>query len=249
MPASKNKSAMNSILIPCILLLSCGTVSAQRIAEWSDLRIITDSARRTVYYEKSSQRPLRGKYRIVRGLDEERVRLAGGMIEGDYRRYRDGVLREAGLYAEGRRNGTFTEYYQDGVTPRKETPMRQGKIDGTVKIYFRNGRIETEKEYRQSAENGRERRFDGKTGEQVFESHYSDGKKEGGEWEIFEDGSVRGRITRHYRNGKLDGPYRLESTRDGKPYITIEGQYADGEKAGHWKQYNAVDDTTREWDE
>ena len=57
------------------------------------------------------------------------------IINGDYLRYRDGVLRESGIYAKGKRNGIFTEYYQDGVTPRKETPMQQGKIDGTVKTY------------------------------------------------------------------------------------------------------------------
>ena len=117
-------------------------------------------------------------------------------------------------------------------------------------VYFRNGKIEIEKEYRQSVESGRERRFDSKTGEQIFESHYIDGKKEGEEWEIFEEGrTLRSRTTRHYRNGKLDGFYRVESTRDGKPYITIEGQYTDGEKSGRWKQYNATDDTTHEWDE
>ena len=37
--------------------------------------------------------------------------------------------------------------------------------------------------------------------------------------------TLRNRTTRHYRNGKLDGSYHVESTRDGKPYITIEGQY------------------------
>ena len=42
--------------------------------------------------------------------------------------------------------------------------------------------METEKEYRQSVESGRERRFDSKAGEQIFESHYIDGKKEGEEW-------------------------------------------------------------------
>lgn len=231
-------------------MLLCGTASAQQIIEWNNLQTITDNARRTVYYEKGSKQPLQGEYRIVRGLDEERVKLSDGIINGDYFRYRDGVLRESGIYAKGKRNGIFTEYYQDGVTPRKETPMQQGKIDGTVKTYFRNGKIETEKEYRQSVESGRERRFDSKTGEQIFESHYIDGKKEGEEWEIFENGrTLRSRTTRHYRNGKLDGSYRVESTRDGKPYITIEGQYTDGEKSGRWKQYNATDDTTHEWDE
>lgn len=158
-------------------MLLCGTASAQQIIEWNNLQTITDNARRTIYYEKGSKQPLQGEYRIVRGLDEERVKLSDGIINGDYFRYRDGVLRESGIYAKGKRNGTFTEYYQDGVTLRKETPMQQGKIDGTVKTYFRNGKIETEKEYRQSVESGRERRFDSKTGEQIFESHYIDGKK------------------------------------------------------------------------
>ncbi len=247
---SKSKNTMNRILTLYLFLLLCGTASAQQIVKWDDLQTITDNARRTVYYEKGSKQPLQGEYRIIRGLDEERVKLSDGIINGDYLRYRDGVLRESGIYAKGKRNGIFTEYYQDGVTPRKETPMQQGKIDGTVKTYFRNGKIEIEKEYRQSVESGRERRFDSKTGEQIFESHYIDGKKEGEEWEIFEDGrTLRSRTTRHYRNGKLDGFYRVESTRDGKPYITIEGQYTDGEKSGRWKQYNATDDTTHEWDE
>lgn len=168
---------MNRFLTIYVFLLLCGTASAQQIIEWNNLQTITDNARRTVYYEKGSKQPLQGEYRIVRGLDEERVKLSDGIINGDYFRYRDGVLRESGIYAKGKRNGTFTEYYQDGVTLRKETPMQQGKIDGTVKTYFRNGKIETEKEYRQSVESGRERRFDSKTGEQIFESHYIDGKK------------------------------------------------------------------------
>lgn len=143
---------MNRILALYIFLLLCGTVSAQQIVEWSDLQTITDNSRRTVYYKKGRKQPLRGKYRIIRGLDEECVKFSDGMINGDYRRYRDGVLRESGIYAKGKRNSTFTEYYQDGVTPRKETPMQQGKIDGTVKTYFRNGKIEAEKEYKQSVE-------------------------------------------------------------------------------------------------
>lgn len=113
---------MNRMLILYIFLLLCGTVSAQQTVEWNDLQPLTDDAHRTVYYKKDSKRPLQGKYRIIRGLDEEHVKLSDGMINGDYHRYRDGVLRESGIYVKGKRNGTFTEYYQDGVTPRKETP-------------------------------------------------------------------------------------------------------------------------------
>ena len=87
---------MNRILTLYIFLLLCGTVAAQRTVEWNDLQTLTDDARRTVYYKKDSKRPLQGKYRIIRGLDEEHVKLSDGMINGNYRRYRDGVLSEIG---------------------------------------------------------------------------------------------------------------------------------------------------------
>ena len=82
-------------------MLLCGTASAQQIIEWNNLQTITDNARSTVYYEKGSKQPLQGEYRIVRGLDEERDKLSDGIINGDYFRYRDGVLRESGIYAKG----------------------------------------------------------------------------------------------------------------------------------------------------
>ena len=87
---------MNRILTLYLFLLLCGTASAQQIVKWDDLQTITDNARRTVYYEKGSKQPLQGEYRIIRGLDEERVKLSDGIINGDYLRYRDGVLRESG---------------------------------------------------------------------------------------------------------------------------------------------------------
>ena len=71
---------MNRILALYIFLLLCGTVSAQQIVEWSDLQTITDNSRRTVYYKKGRKQPLRGKYRIIRGLDEECVKFSDGMI-------------------------------------------------------------------------------------------------------------------------------------------------------------------------
>lgn len=60
---------------------------------------------------------------------------------------------------------------------------------------------------------------------------------------------IAGIVKTYFHNGKLNSFYRMESTRNAKPYITIEGQYTDGEKSGHWKQYIAINDTTHEWDE
>lgn len=125
---------MNRMLILYIFLLLCGTVSAQQTVEWNDLQPLTDDAHRTVYYKKDSKRPLQGKYRIIRGLDEEHVKLSDGMINGDYHRYRDGVLRESGIYVKGKRNGTFTEYYQDGSQKFVECTWVKGYTPDSIRV-------------------------------------------------------------------------------------------------------------------
>lgn len=136
------RSNLNQILTIIIGLLLCGTASAQQIIEWSDLETSTDSYLRIVYYKQGKKKPLDGTYRIKRGSDEEVVSLNKGLMSGPYCRWRDGILREEGYYVDGRRNGPFVEYYQDGVTHRKDTPMRAGKIDGKVTTYYSDGKVE-----------------------------------------------------------------------------------------------------------
>lgn len=103
--------------------------TAQIITEWKELLTVVDEHQRTVYYNRESSKPLKGEYRIKRGLDLETVIFKNGMMDGEYRRYRNGELREAGNYALGKRDGQFTEYHVGGKTVMKETPMSNGKID------------------------------------------------------------------------------------------------------------------------
>lgn len=99
-------------------------------------------------------------------------------------------------------------------------------------------------------EHGCAQRFDYVTGATVMEVHYVNGVKEGQEIIIQEHGNdTRSQTVRHYKNGKLDGPFLLESARNGKPYITVKGEYADGKRCGRWKRYDAAADTKEEWDE
>ncbi len=244
------RSNLNQILTIIIGLLLCGTASAQQIIEWSDLETFTDNYQRIVYYKQGKKKPLDGTYRIKRGSDEEVVSLNKGLMSGPYCRWRDGILREEGYYVDGMRNGPFVEYYQDGVTHRKDTPMQAGKIDGKVTTYYSDGKVESEKEYRQSLEHGIERRYSQTAGKVLIEGQWVDGKKEG-EWrEQFDaGGGVSGTKVQHYRDGKLDGPYRVEMTQDGKPYLTIRGQFTGGRKSGTWSQYDATLGNTREWEE
>lgn len=258
-----------------ILALMCGSAFAQRILESDDLRIITDEHRGTlVHYLKDGKRPLSGEYRILRGQDEEIVHFSKGVMQGEYKRYRNGRLREKGKYADGKRHGLFVSYHQDGKTPQREAPMQYGKIDGTVKTWFSDGKPDMIQEYRQGKRNGKEQRFAPKSGKQIYEANYTDDRKEGKQWEINED-STEGWISKtvsNYKNGKLDGPYEYTAHLGGKLYaykhgsykngykhgswkeidrndIAVQGEYTEGRETGHWKQYNIMSgEILNEWD-
>uniref|UniRef100_A0AB33J460 Toxin-antitoxin system YwqK family antitoxin n=1 Tax=Prevotella sp. GTC17259 TaxID=3236795 RepID=A0AB33J460_9BACT len=235
-----------------VFFLLCLNLSAfaQKVILSDELLTMSSASRRNVYCEKLGKQPLQGEYRIKRGLDEECVVFDRGLMNGAYRRYRDGALREKGVYSAGKRNGLFTEYFQDGMTPSKTTPMNRGKIDGCVKTYFRNGGLASEKEFRQSIEHGVERRYDDRTRAKVLEIHWANGKKEGTEWKLTEQGGgVQTRTVRTYRGGVLHGLCREEVWRHGKTILVVEGQYADGERSGKWKKHDATTGQTREWNE
>ena len=137
----KVKGNIRKMLAAIVLTLLCCSAFAQRIVESGDLRTTTDEQHGTVvHYLKGGKRPLSGKFRILRGQDEEIVHFSKGVMQGEYRRFRNGSLREKGKYTDGRRHGLFVSYHQDGKTPQREAPMQYGKIDGTVRTWFSDGK-------------------------------------------------------------------------------------------------------------
>lgn len=246
----KNRYIMRTLIsiFGAVCLVFSGM--AQQVIEWQGLLTVTDKTKAVVYRIKSDQQPLEGSYQIKRGRDVEEATFYQGRMKGEYRRYRNGVLREKGHYTDGLRHGTFVEYYQDGVTPRKVTPLEHGKINGTMRTYFRNGQKEMEKVYRLSVAKGWERHYHAHTGKLIREIQFVAGRKEGKSFEITEEGQrIVCHITRHYQNDKLHGAFHMEATQDGKPYLILDGQYREGKKYGIWKQYDAVEDRKYEWEE
>lgn len=238
---------MRRYLFPLFLLLLSHSVSAQKVIQNAELLTISNEKAQTVYYVKANKQPLQGEYRITKGLDETCISFLNGLMNGTYRRFRDGVLRESGVYSEGKRNGLFAEYLQDGTTISKITPMKRGKINGCVKTYYSNGRLASEKSYRQSIENGVEKRYDNQTGTQTLETHWVNGKKEGIEWKIIEQGGgLTTKTTQIYRNGVLHGAHKEELLSNGKPLIIIKGMYTNGQRSGKWTEHDVTTGKIRE---
>lgn len=73
----KVKGNIRKMLAAIVLTLLCCSAFAQRIVESGDLRTTTDEQHGTVvHYLKGGKRPLSGKFRILRGQDEEIVHFS-----------------------------------------------------------------------------------------------------------------------------------------------------------------------------
>src|SRR3712207_1345881 len=118
---------MRRYLFPLFLLLLSHSVSAQKVILSDELLTISNEKAQTVYYVKANKQPLQGEYRITKGLDETCISFLNGLMNGAYRRFRDGALRESGAYSEGKRNGLFTEYLQDGTRSEEHTSELQSR--------------------------------------------------------------------------------------------------------------------------
>ena len=91
--------------------------------------------------------------------------------------------------------------------------------------------------------NGKEQRFDPKSGKQIYEANYTDDRKEGKQWKISEDTTERwvSKTVSHYKNGELDGPYEYTAHLHGKLYAYKSGSYKNGYKHGSWKEIDRDD--------
>ena len=184
-------------------------------------------------YDKDNT-PLNGSHRIIDGYRSEYIlaEFKDGMYNGDYKYFKNNRLKEEGTYKEGRKDGVYKEYYSDGVALKKEAPFKEGKLNGIVKTYYTNGKLETEKGYAMSIEDGVERDYDYESGEITTNRNYKNGVLHGSQ--IAHYGSNIGdfiqRVT--YENGKMTGSFS-EIFTDGT--IKKTGKYnKDGEKDGEW---------------
>lgn len=185
-----------------------------------------------LHRELESEKPLEGEHRLINGFQSSYIQaqFKGGLYHGDYKFYKNNKLVTEGVYIEGVGNGLFKDYYGDGETVKTERKLKNGKVDGIVKNYDQQGRVEYEKEYKEGVEHGIERRY--RDGELAIDCNYADGKKHGKQVENLI--SNRGDYVKksEYDMGVQVGEYSEELEEEG--VTTVKGNYEKGKKDGKW---------------
>lgn len=234
---------LKSFVYTVMLLLCSSTVFSQKEYNIEQVTVINLGDGRLLFRDAKKDIPLQGEHRIIDGYHSAYVlaNFKDGLFDGKYQEFNYNKLKEEGTYKEGRKEGIYREYNSDGVTVKSELSLTAGKVDGVSKTFFLDGKVESEKGYKNGQEHGVEKRYDHDTGECLIDYYYEEGRKHGKqrvhisgtneyiEVSYFNHGMLEGKFSQHYMNGN---PRKL-------------GVYTAGKKSGKWITFQEEGDTTR----
>jgi antitoxin component YwqK of YwqJK toxin-antitoxin module len=207
----------------------------------SDIEIVNLGDGKYFVRTRQGQQALNGEYKIIDGVHSAYVQMSfkEGLYDGKYQLFVNTRIKEEGFYIDGFKEKLFKEYFSDGTTLKSETPYTRGKINGLVRAYFNNGKIEQEKGYKDGIEHGIEKRYNFDTGACETSCQYQNGKLQGEEVRQM-TGTNNYSETKNYEKGILHGAYSCTFL-NGKPYK--KGAYIEGKKTGQWIQFRDNGDT------
>jgi antitoxin component YwqK of YwqJK toxin-antitoxin module len=149
------------------------------------------------------------------------------VADGFYREYHpNGQLFVEGNYKDGRQEGSWTYWYEDGTQNRQVT-YKNGKPDGSWESYRADGTLAAVRSFKDGRRDGGWIVYDETGNQPLREQHYVEGKPDGVWKQWFPSGQLHRQIT--LKDGVREGPGN-EWREDGSK--AVEMNYVKGRPHG-----------------
>ena len=100
-----------------------------------------------------------------------------GRPVGSFQVFRaDGTLEAVQSYKDGVRDGEWSSYFEDGKTPKFQSKIVDGKIEGERTLYYPDGTVKQKATFAGGALNGVVEEFD-ETGKKIAEATFENGQR------------------------------------------------------------------------
>ena len=231
------KTIFKFLLAGTLTCMTAFGALAQTDFSIEQITVINMGDGRLLFRTLRDEKPVEGEHRIIDGRKSEYIQahFAKGMYDGKYELYKYNKLVEKGEYKEGRKNGTWIEYYSDGAI-KSEKPFSNGKVNGVHKSYYTDGKPESVKGYKDGVEHGVEQRWHWETGKMTVDANYEDGKPDGKQTRHISSNNGDYVEVSHYAKGVQTGDFS-QTWATGKP--RVQGKYKNGQKEGVWMEYRS----------
>jgi antitoxin component YwqK of YwqJK toxin-antitoxin module len=158
-------------------------------------------------------------------------KILNGKKEGIWRSYyENGMISRVEEYHEDVLNGLTLAIEATG-TVSEEDNIVNGLKTGVSHQYNRNGTIKLEENYSNGVLNGMRRMF-GQDGKMQEEGYWKNGKRDSINRWAYPSGKIYVEYT--YKNGNISGPARLFYENGN---VKASGNYSEGYEEGAWKEY------------
>lgn len=227
-------------LLVSFLCLLPAMMHAQKEYPIEQVSAINVGDGRILFRDLKTEKPLNGDHRIIDGYHSAYIQaeFKDGFYDGKYEEHVYNKLKCEGVYKEGRKNGVFKMYDDEGRV-KEEKSYKEAKLDGAHKTFYTSGKLEREVNYRNGKQDGKELayEFDGT----LRRDHtYKDGKQVGKQFSFLK-GTYELYETVYYNElGLKDGDYSSIFT-FGLPHVL--GHYKNGQKDGRWIEIAESGDT------
>lgn len=166
---------------------------------------------------------------ILKITTEKREKDSYSSFDESITAYRFLLIKKSSVYDPD--NGNKIDYYY-GSTKKAEYSMLNGKMNGSLKVYYENGELKKTGYYSNGLENGKFIEYD-EDGNKTYEYQKSNDKKNG-KFVSYENNEIS--FSTHYiddiQSGERIEYYYDEET--GKLNVKLKGSFSDGEKSGIW---------------
>ena len=114
----------------------------------------------------------------------------------------DGILIDSGTFKNGERDGLTEQFYNDIGKLRVSANYKNGVLDGKFKAYYPNGNLQGEVIYKNGEMNGEYKEYNENKSIRLF-GNYKNNLQDG-EWKSYlEDGTLESIV--NYKDGELNG--------------------------------------------
>ena len=114
----------------------------------------------------------------------------------------DGILIDSGIFKNGERDGLTEQFYNDTGKLRVSANYKNGVLDGKFKAYYPNGNLQGEVTYKNGEMNGEYREYNENKNIRLS-GNYKNNLQDG-EWKSYlEDGTLETIV--NYKDGELNG--------------------------------------------
>ena len=176
-------------------------------------------------------------FKYLPAIEEEQLKNVNGKLYDENGKPFSGRIKETSgdytniySYKNGELDGLNVSYYKNNI--KEIGHWKEGKQNGLFQMYTEEGILVDNANFKEGERDGLTKQFYSDTGKLRVSGNYKNGVLDGEFKAYYPNGNLQGEVT--YKNGEMNGEFREYNENKN---IRLSGSYKNNLQEGEWKSY------------